>query len=143
MLRKSRRRGVTLIEMLAVLVIIGLVATVAVINVMDRMEKGRVDFSKGQIDTLKQAVNMFKMDHHKFPDSLNDLITAPGWIKAPFPEGGYLQQATVPLDPWGNAFIYTQDSASRFTIMCYGRDGQPGGTGYDADISNHDNEQGK
>lgn len=140
MRRTNRRRGVTLIEMLAVLVIIGLVATVAVINVMDRLERGKVDFAKGQIDTLKQAVNLFKMDHGKYPDSLQDLVTAPGWIKKPFPEGGYLQQSSVPLDPWGNPFSYVQDSASRFTITCYGRDGQPGGAGYDADITNHDSE---
>lgn len=135
--RKNRRGGVTLIEMLAVLVIIGLVATVAVINVMDRLERGKVDLAKGQVDTLAKGVSMFKMDHGKFPDSLQDLVTAPGWIKKPFPEGGYFEQTTIPVDPWGNPFSYVQDSASKFTITCYGRDGQPGGTGYDGDLTNH------
>ncbi len=137
MLRPNSRRGVTLIEMLAVLIIIGLVATVAVINVMDRVERGKLDLAKGQIKTLDEAVSLFKLDHQKFPDSLQDLVVAPGWIKKPFPAGGYLNSPSIPNDPWGNPFTYAVEGTSKFTITCYGKDGQPGGTGLDADIDSH------
>ena len=137
MLRRNVRRGVTLIEMLAVLIIIGLVATVAVINVMDRVERGKVDLAKGQLKTLDEAVSLFKLDQQKYPESLQDLVTAPGWIKSQFPEGGYLHSPNVPDDPWGNPFTYAVEGSSKVTITCYGKDGQPGGTGLDGDIDNH------
>lgn len=41
----------------------------------------------------------------------------------------------IPIDPWGNPFLYENDGG-QITITCFGADGQPGGTELDADITN-------
>ncbi|KKL12479.1 hypothetical protein LCGC14_2535340, partial [marine sediment metagenome] len=41
--------------------------------------------------------------------------------------------AGIPTDRWGNELQYTSDGKS-FTIISYGADGKPGGTGFDKDI---------
>ena len=50
----------------------------------------------------------------------------------------YLQDAdNVPLDPWGNAYFYQlSQNGMDFEVGSYGSDGQPGGEGDAADISN-------
>ena len=41
----------------------------------------------------------------------------------------------VPKDKWGNDYKYISPGAhGNYDIICYGRDGQPGGEGFDADI---------
>jgi hypothetical protein len=44
---------------------------------------------------------------------------------------------SVPLDPWKNAYVFEPaTSGSDYKIISYGKDGQPGGEGDDADIDN-------
>jgi len=52
--------------------------------------------------------------------------------------GPYLRKA-VPPDPWGKPYIYRTPGAQGgdYDLLSYGKDGQPGGTGEDADLSNH------
>ena len=51
--------------------------------------------------------------------------------------GPYLRKA-VPLDPWGKPYVYKQPGAKGdFDLLSYGKDGQPGGSGENADITNH------
>ena len=51
-------------------------------------------------------------------------------------DGPYLQ-ADVPLDPWGRVFVYKfpGDLPDEPEIISLGADGQPGGTGINADIN--------
>lgn len=43
-------------------------------------------------------------------------------------------KAGNPIDPWGYEYQYISDGKS-FTILSYGADGKPGGTGFKADIT--------
>jgi len=45
--------------------------------------------------------------------------------------------SSLPKDPWNNVYQYTSPGADGrdYDIITYGRDGKPGGEGYDADIS--------
>jgi general secretion pathway protein G len=50
--------------------------------------------------------------------------------------GPYLKKA-VPLDPWGHAYVYVLPGEhGEYDLFSYGKDGQPGGTGEAADITN-------
>ncbi|MGI4880636.1 MAG: type II secretion system protein GspG, partial [Janthinobacterium lividum] len=47
--------------------------------------------------------------------------------------GGYLPQ--LPIDPWGRAYRYLGPGEhAAFDLSSYGRDGQAGGEGVDADL---------
>jgi len=57
-----------------------------------------------------------------------------------FPKDGYLDRSKLPLDPWQHEYIYLipGSKGESYEIICYGRDGEPGGEGVDADISTSD-----
>lgn len=132
------RRGFTLVELMAVLLIIALLAGVAAKNIMGQIEKAKVNTTKATLSNLHQAVNMFKIDTGRYPTEevgLWELVEEPtdvyGWA-----EGGYLEQEKVPLDGWKHEFVYllNPESGKPFVIISYGADGKDGGDGNDADI---------
>ena len=88
-----------------------------------------------QIENLAGALETFKIDTGRYPTTemgLAALETPPtgvsNWT------GPYLRRGGVPLDPWGNAYIYASDRADEFTLESLGRDGDVGGQGEDADL---------
>jgi general secretion pathway protein G len=136
--RSSRSRGFTLLELLVVMVIIGLLAGFVAPRYFEQVEKARVKTAHGQIDALDKALEQFRLDVGRLPTSeegLAALNAAPSGVNNW--EGPYLKKA-VPLDPWGHPYVYVQPGAHQndFDLLSYGRDGQPGGSGYDADITN-------
>jgi len=132
------RRGFTLLELLVVIAIIGLLAAYVGPRYFAQIGKSEVTTAKAQIDAFSKAVDTYRLDTGKFPTTeqgLNALITAPaGAVKW---NGPYLGKA-VPNDPWGRAYLYQAPGANGrdYEILSYGKDGVPGGTGEDADLSN-------
>ena len=130
-------RGFTLLELLVVVVIIGLLAGYVAPRYFGQVGKSQVSVAKAQIDALEKALDQYRLDMRGYPSTeqgLNALVAKPvgesNW------NGPYLKKA-VPLDPWGNPYVYrTPGQKSEFDLLSYGRDGKPGGTGEDADITN-------
>ncbi len=124
-MRHSRRRpqsGFTLIELMVVIVILGLLATIVGPNVQKFTDDGRQQTAKTQMSSLRQAVETYRLRKGKIPDSLEE---AKEW----------LQDGTIPDDPWGNKYRYEKKSKKEFDIVCLGADGEEGGEDeYDADI---------
>jgi general secretion pathway protein G len=124
---KGRRapRGMTLIEIMVVLVILGLIASAVVIAVFPQLQKARVDQTTLSIGNLDNALKLYNARKGKFPD------TATGFKALMDME--IIDK--VPKDAWGNDFVYTLENG-RPIITSYGADGVPGGTGNDADLTN-------
>ncbi|WP_034921004.1 type II secretion system major pseudopilin GspG, partial [Candidatus Accumulibacter vicinus] len=84
-----------------------------------------------------RALDTYRLDVGHYPtteEGLNALLTRPA--NATRWNGPYLQKA-VPLDPWGRAYLYrSPGTTGDFDIVSYGKDGQPGGSGDAADVSN-------
>ena len=56
-----------------------------------------------------------------------------------WPSGGFLDQTSVPTDPWANRYVYVQPGEhGPYDIISYGADGKPGGAGENADIVSWD-----
>jgi len=93
---------------------------------------------RAQIDGFEKALDSYRLDNGRYPTTeqgLNALLTKPADL--PKWNGPYLRKA-VPLDPWGNPYRYKSPAEKGdYEILSYGKDGQPGGTGDGADISNH------
>ena len=139
---KKRRSGFTMVELMAVLIILGLLAAVVVRNFVGQTDKARVTTTKANLRLLHSAVNQFKMDTGRFPDEDEGLtiLVVPPDDAEDYPPGGYLETTDLPVDGWGNEFIYElyPESGKPFVVKSLGADGEEGGEGYDADLLSTD-----
>lgn len=132
--RAKRASGFTLLEMLAVIVLIGIVGAVVVTQVGKNMDKGKYGAGKAQLVTLSQKIENYALDNGTPPAQLEDLVTKPA--NAPNWQGPYAKESEL-KDPWGHAFGYkAPGDHGSFDLIFYGRDGKPGGEGYDKDVGN-------
>ena len=134
--RQVRFRGFTLLELLVVVVIIGLLASYVGPRYFGQLGKSEVTTAKAQIQAFSKALDQYRLDVGRYPTTeqgLNALVTRPG--EEPKWNGPYLQNI-VPLDPWGKAYMYrSPGDKGDYDILSYGKDGAPGGSGDNADIS--------
>ena len=127
----------TLIELMVVIVILGLLATIIMPKILDRPEQARRLKAKVQIRNFQNALALLKTDTGSFPTTsqgLEALINDPG-LRG-WKQGGYIEGGKVPLDPWDSQYIYICPGmhGDDYTLESYGKDGEDGGTGDDADI---------
>jgi general secretion pathway protein G len=138
--RSTRRssHGFTLLELLVVMVIIGLLVAVVGPRYFAQVGKSQVKATRAQIVALTNALDQYRIDVGHLPTTeqgLAALNTAPqgeqNWA------GPYLTK-DVPLDPWGNPYIYVEPGAHNndFDLSSFGKDGRQGGTGENADLGN-------
>ena len=141
--KKQMRKGFTMVELMAVLIILGLLATVLVRNFMGATDKARVITTKANLKILHAAVTQFKMDTARFPteeEGLMALIEPPSEVEDLVEPGGYLETTEITKDGWGNDFYYElyPESGKQFVIISWGADGEEDGEGYDADLYSTD-----
>jgi general secretion pathway protein G len=135
--KKRTQAGVTLIEMLVVVTIIALFAALVGRNIFRQTDKARITAARAQIEIFMGALGQYKLDTGGLPTTNQGLLalwTRPADGPASW-DGPYLAKE-VPLDPWGNAYVYRfpGEHGDMPDIISYGADGQPGGEGFNADI---------
>jgi len=136
-LHSSRIRGFTLLELLVVMVIIGLLAGYVGPRYFAQIGKSEQKAASAQIDALDKALDQYRLDVGQYPTSeqgLTSLMRRPQGVTRW--NGPYLKRE-VPPDPWGRPYVYRQPGQhGDFDLFSLGRDGQAGGIGDDADITN-------
>ena len=137
--RTGQSRGFTLLELLVVIVIIGLLAAYVGPKYFSQLGRSEVTAAKAQIDAFDKPLDTYRLDVGRYPtteEGLAALMTAPPSAGAKW-NGPYLKKA-IPPDPWGNPYQYRSPGASAdYEVLSLGKDGQPGGTGDNADITSH------
>ncbi|WP_176133773.1 type II secretion system major pseudopilin GspG [Paraburkholderia hospita] len=132
----ARERGFTLLELLVVMVIIGLLAGLVAPRYFDQIGKSNTKIARAQIESLGKALDQFRLDVGAYPtteEGLQALMTKPQ--DAPHWSGPYLQKA-VPPDPWDRPYQYRAPGEhSDYDLYSYGKDGQPGGSGENSDVT--------
>jgi general secretion pathway protein G len=135
----KRSRGFTLIEIMVVVVILAVLGALVVPNILDKVDQARVTRAKSDIQGIETALDLYRLDNFKYPTSeqgLQALVSQPtDPTLTNYRSGGYLK--SIPIDPWKNPYQYISPGTNGrdYDIISFGRDGKPGGEGYDADIS--------
>ena len=134
--KTNSRAGVTLIEMLVVVTIIALFAAIVGPRLLHRGDQARVVAAKEQISSFQLALGQYKLDTGTFPTTeqgLAALRVQPQGVEQW--NGPYLTR-DLANDPWSHPYAYKfpGDHGDEPDIICYGADGQPGGTELNADV---------
>jgi general secretion pathway protein G len=131
-----RARGFTLVEIMVVVVILGILAALIVPRVVGRTDEARAVASKQDIAAIMQALKLYRLDNGRYPSTeqgLQALFAKPQTEPVPKNWKQYLDK--VPKDPWGNVYQYLNPGVhGEIDVFSLGADGQPGGSGADADI---------
>lgn len=135
----SRAPGFTLLEMLVVLVIIGLIASLVGPRLFARVDSSKVQVAETQSKMLRGAIETFRLEVGRLPtveEGLEALRKAPSDERAKARWRGPYLDEEVPVDPWGNAYVYSMPGrdGQPFAIYSLGADGKPGGEGNDGDV---------
>ncbi len=137
MRRRTAESGYTLVEILVVLVILGLLAALVAPNLIRTGDKGRIATTRAQISNLETALDSFRLDVGRYPNSqegLQALQERPAGIDRW--DGPYLKKG-VPPDAWGHPYVYkSPGERGPYEILSYGADGVAGGDQEKADITN-------
>jgi general secretion pathway protein G len=133
------QRGFTLIEIMVVVVILSVLGALVVPQIIDKVDVAKVKRAQSDIRAIQTALDLYRLDNFKYPTTEQGLQAL---VKQPadptitnYAASGYLK--SLPKDPWGNVYQYASPGTDGrdYDIITFGRDGKPGGEGYDADIS--------
>ncbi|MEO8139370.1 MAG: type II secretion system major pseudopilin GspG [Gemmatimonadota bacterium] len=138
---RATERGFTLIELLVVITVIAILAGLVSPMVFRNVGDAKVAAARAQIETFGLALDTYYLHNDYYPSTtqgLGALVHPPtgspparGW------RGPYLKQG-IPFDPWGNPYHYESPgrvNPTSYDLLSYGRDGKPGGTDEDQDLT--------
>ena len=122
--RKNPQSGFTLIELLVVMVIIGLLAALVVPKFFGHVDKAMQQDAQAQIELLGQALDLYRLENHKYPNTDEGLQAIASYLKK-----------EIPKDPWGNNFEYSSPGEhGDYDLVSYGADSVEGGEDNNRDI---------
>jgi general secretion pathway protein G len=123
--RRARHpEGMTLLEIMVVLVIIGLVASVTAVSVFGVLVDAKIKITREAMGQAETGLMLYRLRHGRFPDTSQGLKIIVDEKIMP----------KLPQDGWGRELRYTLESG-RYTLTSYAEDEAPGGTGAAEDIS--------
>ena len=126
-----RARGMSLIELMVVIVLIGGVLAIITSRVMGGQDRANVRLTETQLITLAGKVDQFRLDTGRLPESLDQLVNAtgqPNWL-------GPYAKAEELKDPWGTPIEFRRPgTAGPYELVSLGADQQAGGESVNADI---------
>jgi len=127
----SKNKGFTMIELLIVIVILGLLMSLVAPKMFSKVGSTKSKTAMIQMEMLSTSLDTYRLDIGDYPTNLNELRNSSieSW------DGPYIPKE-VPLDPWGNPYIYKipGKDGNSYSLQSYGKNGTQGGEGEDKDV---------
>ncbi|WP_238934681.1 type II secretion system major pseudopilin GspG [Maricaulis parjimensis] len=135
--QRSSDAGITLFEILVVMVIIALLATIVAPRVIGYVGRSKVDVAEAQMASIATSLELYYLDMGQYPDAEEGLVALveapednPAW------QGPYFSNVSGLTDPWGRPYGYALNAQTeRYILSTLGRDGEVGGDGEDRDLT--------
>jgi general secretion pathway protein G len=122
--RVFNEKGFTLIELLVVMLIIGMLAALVAPKFLGHVDTARQKDAQTQIELFGQALDLYRLEKHKYPSTEEGLEAVQSYLKK-----------NIPKDPWGNDYLYSSPGLhGEYDLVSFGADNAEGGEGNDTDI---------
>ncbi|MBO4710639.1 type II secretion system major pseudopilin GspG [bacterium] len=129
---KEKSKGFSLLEIMVTITIMTMIMGAVGVGVMGYLDKSKIKQAKIDIGTISNALDLYKTEFGRYPDSDDGLSR--------LVEEKILKEKKVPLDPWGNEYVYIYPGSNNedtFDLYSFGPDGKEGGND---DITNWEEE---
>ncbi len=128
--------GLTLVELLVVIVLISLIAVVVGKNVIGQGDTAKAELNVVKMEKAKNLLSQYRLKYNKFPSSLDSLVKGGAEVKKSGKPFFALAAEEDLTDVWGFPFSYKIANGGRtFTLKTLGSDGIDGGDGAKQDVS--------
>ena len=125
---RNPQSAFTLVEIMLVVVIIGILAALVIPKIAGKSEEARETAAHADIyGGIKSALDEYDVDNGFYPSSLQDLLQRPRNAKNW--HGPYLDPPQLPIDPWGNPYLYAcpgKHNPTTYDLWSAGPDGKSG-----------------
>jgi len=122
---RAYERGMTLIEIMVVLVILGMIAAAVAVNVVGQQQKAELRQARTDVQNIaSNGVDAYRVMKGRYPTTEEGIraLIQEGFLKPNNAEGTL-------LDPWKRPYVYLypgQAHADGYDVKSNGPDGQPG-----------------
>ncbi|MCB0338985.1 MAG: type II secretion system protein GspG [Bdellovibrionales bacterium] len=127
----NKERGLTLVEIIVVLIIISVLMSIIGGKIFKAGESAKADANVIKMEKLKNSIEEFRMRNNKIPSSLEALVKGePGMGDSFRP----VAEENDLVDVWGSQYrYYLENNGRSYRIQTLGADGIEGGSGVDFD----------
>jgi len=127
--------GMTLVEVLAVVIILGMLAATLAVGFSGSFGRAKHELAKTGIGQIVQKLEVYRMAKSSWPS--NDVGLAALTDGQAKPTDAYYLDPSKLQDPWKRPYHFLTPGPNElpYEVLTYGADGQPGGNGEDADLS--------
>ncbi|MEM9167059.1 MAG: type II secretion system protein GspG [Planctomycetota bacterium] len=128
-------QGMTLVEVLAVVVILGLLAGTLAVGFGGAFSKGKQELAKTGIGIIVERLELYRIEHDGYPDTSTGLAALTDGVA--LPSSPYYLGPDRLLDPWGEPYylVVPGPDGHPYEVISLGEDRAEGGAGPDTDIS--------
>lgn len=114
MVRRRRQAGMTLVEIMIVVIIMALIATAVGVALLPQLDRARQQTARSDAEQIRSGVIQYVAENPGDCPSMDDLVSE-----------GYIDENRRTTDPWDNDFEVECEGTS-VTVLSVGPDGQAG-----------------
>ncbi len=135
-MKTLNHRGLTLVELLVVIVLIGLIAVVVSKNVIQQGDIAKAELNVVRMNKLKNALGQYRLKYNSYPSRLEELVKGGADVRNSDQIFMPLAEEEELKDVWGAPYVYKSDNDGRtYGLKSLGSDGTEGGDGPKQDVT--------